>query len=130
VKWDPRSDRNRSLRAQVDLVVALQAVSPHDVATGLGTVGVNGYREAALFQPLLEVAEPTRRVQRHPAASQRTTKTETGSDTFLQEFTSELEALGGYNAGQALGIAEILLPKLGRVQRGQAAGRRDAYPAS
>jgi hypothetical protein len=56
VKWDPRSDRNRSLRAQVDLVVALQAVSPHDVCDRLGTVAVNGYREAALFQPLLEVA--------------------------------------------------------------------------
>jgi len=42
-------------------------------------------------------------------AGQRTAKTANG-ETFLQEFTSELEALGGYSAAQALGIAEILLP--------------------
>src|SRR6266571_4321833 len=42
-------------------------------------------------------------------AAQRTTTTADGQ-TFLDLFTSELEALGGYSAGQAKGIAEILLP--------------------
>src|SRR5256885_6591886 len=42
-------------------------------------------------------------------AAQRTTST-AASGTFLQEFTSELQALGGYSASQALAIAEILLP--------------------
>src|SRR5919198_3599533 len=44
-------------------------------------------------------------------ASQRTTSTSTG-ETFLQLFTSELEALGGYSASQATAIAEILLPDI------------------
>ena len=42
-------------------------------------------------------------------AAQRTTKTASG-ETFLQLFTDELEALGGYTATQADGIAKILLP--------------------
>lgn len=42
-------------------------------------------------------------------AAQRTTKTANGQ-TFLELFTTELEALGGYSEAQALGIAEILLP--------------------
>ncbi len=42
-------------------------------------------------------------------ADQRTALIASGQ-TFLQEFTSELEALGGYSAAQALAIAEILLP--------------------
>ena len=42
-------------------------------------------------------------------AVQRTTVTSNGQ-TFLQLFQSELEALGGYSAAQALGIADILLP--------------------
>lgn len=42
-------------------------------------------------------------------ADQRTTQT-ASSGTFLQEFTSELQALGGYSASDALSIAEILLP--------------------
>ena len=42
-------------------------------------------------------------------ADQRTATTMNGQ-TFLQLFTSELEALGGYNASQATAIAEILLP--------------------
>lgn len=42
-------------------------------------------------------------------AAQRTTRTSNGQ-TFLDLFTSELEALGGYSAAQARGIAEILLP--------------------
>jgi hypothetical protein len=44
-------------------------------------------------------------------ADQRTAKTANG-ETFLQLFTDELEALGGYNASQANGIAEILLPDI------------------
>jgi hypothetical protein len=44
-------------------------------------------------------------------AAQRTTQT-ASSGTFLQEFTTELEALGGYTAEQALAIAEILLPDI------------------
>jgi hypothetical protein len=44
-------------------------------------------------------------------ADQRTATTSTG-ETFLQLFTSELEALGGYSASQATGIAEILLPDI------------------
>ncbi len=44
-------------------------------------------------------------------ADQRTAKTANG-ETFLQLFTDELEALGGYTASQALGIAEILLPDI------------------
>ncbi len=42
-------------------------------------------------------------------ADQRTAKTASG-ETFLQLFTDELEALGGYTATQADGIAKILLP--------------------
>jgi hypothetical protein len=42
-------------------------------------------------------------------ANQRTALT-AANGTFLQEFTSELQALGGYSASQALAIAEILLP--------------------
>jgi hypothetical protein len=42
-------------------------------------------------------------------ADQRTAKTSNG-ETFLQLFTDELEALGGYSASQATAIAEILLP--------------------
>jgi hypothetical protein len=44
-------------------------------------------------------------------ADQRTTQT-AASGTFLQEFTTDLEALGGYSASQALAIAEILLPDI------------------
>jgi len=46
-----------------------------------------------------------------PPASQRSTVTSTGN-TFLQNFTSTLETLGGYTAAQATGIAEILLPDI------------------
>jgi len=42
-------------------------------------------------------------------ADQRDAPTASGP-TFLQVFTSELEALGGYGAAQATAIAEILLP--------------------
>jgi Domain of unknown function (DUF4331) len=42
-------------------------------------------------------------------ADQRTAMT-ASSGTFLQEFVAELQALGGYSAAQATGIAEILLP--------------------
>jgi hypothetical protein len=42
-------------------------------------------------------------------ADQRTAVTMSGQ-TFLQVFTSELEALGGYSAADAEGIARILLP--------------------
>jgi hypothetical protein len=42
-------------------------------------------------------------------ADQRTAMT-ASSGTYLQEFTSELQALGGYSAAQALAIAEVLLP--------------------
>jgi hypothetical protein len=41
--------------------------------------------------------------------NQRDAATSSGQ-TFLQVFTSELEALGGYSAAQADGIAKILLP--------------------
>jgi hypothetical protein len=44
-------------------------------------------------------------------ANQRTTVTLNGQ-TFLQLFTSELQALGGYTAAQARAIAEILLPDI------------------
>jgi hypothetical protein len=44
-------------------------------------------------------------------ADMRTALTASGQ-TFLQEFQSELEALGGYTATQALGIADILLPDI------------------
>ena len=46
-----------------------------------------------------------------PPASQRSAVTSTGQ-TFLQNFTSTLETLGGYTASQATGIAEILLPDI------------------
>src|SRR5438270_2173060 len=42
-------------------------------------------------------------------ADQRAAKTMSGQ-TFLQVFTSELQALGGYTMSQAEGIAKILLP--------------------
>jgi len=44
-------------------------------------------------------------------ADQRGAKTLSGQ-TFLQVFTSELEALGGYTMTQAEGIAKILLPDI------------------
>jgi len=44
-----------------------------------------------------------------PPAAQPSTPTSTGP-TFLQEFESTLEKLGGYNATQAAAIANILLP--------------------
>jgi hypothetical protein len=44
-----------------------------------------------------------------PPAAQRTTPTLSGQ-TYLQVFTAELEALGGYSAAQAESIAKILLP--------------------
>ncbi len=44
-------------------------------------------------------------------ARQRTALTASGQ-TFLQEFVSELEALGGYTAAQARGIADLLLPDI------------------
>lgn len=46
-----------------------------------------------------------------PPASQRSTVTSTGQ-TFLQNFTSTLQTLGGYTEAQATGIAEILLPDI------------------
>ena len=46
-----------------------------------------------------------------PPERQRSTVTSTGQ-TFLQNFIATLEALGGYNASQAAGIAEILLPDI------------------
>src|SRR5207237_10887440 len=42
-------------------------------------------------------------------ADQRAALTLAGP-TFLEEFTSELEALGGYSSSQATAIADILLP--------------------
>lgn len=42
-------------------------------------------------------------------ADQRNATTAAGP-TFLQQFISELQALGGYSVAQATGIAEILLP--------------------
>ena len=42
-------------------------------------------------------------------ADQRSAATASGP-TFLEQFTSELQTLGGYTASQAMGIAEILLP--------------------
>jgi uncharacterized protein DUF4331 len=44
-----------------------------------------------------------------PPAAQPTTRTLSGQ-TFLAQFQSELEALGGYSASDALAIAKILLP--------------------
>ena len=44
-------------------------------------------------------------------ADQRSAST-AASGTFLQEFTAELQALGGYSAAQALAIAQILLPDI------------------
>jgi Domain of unknown function (DUF4331) len=54
-------------------------------------------------------------------ADQRTAKTANG-ETFLQEFTDELEALGGYNAADATGIAKILLPDILTFDYSSAAG--------
>lgn len=44
-------------------------------------------------------------------ADQRTAST-AANGTFLQEFTAELQALGGYSASKALAIAKILLPDI------------------
>ena len=46
-----------------------------------------------------------------PPDAQRSTVTSTGG-TFLQNFVSALETLGGYTAAQATGIADILLPDI------------------
>jgi hypothetical protein len=46
-----------------------------------------------------------------PPDRQRSTVTSTGN-TFLQNFISALETLGGYTASQAAGLAEILLPDI------------------
>ena len=54
-------------------------------------------------------------------AAQRSAATAEGP-TFLEEFTSELEALGGYSAGDALAIAEILLPDILTFDYSSAAG--------
>ncbi len=44
-------------------------------------------------------------------ADQRSTATN-GGPTYLEQFTSELQTLGGYSSLQARGIAEILLPDI------------------
>jgi len=54
-------------------------------------------------------------------AAQRTATTASG-DTFLQVFTAELEALGGYSATQAKSIAKILLPDVLTYDSSSAAG--------
>jgi len=54
-------------------------------------------------------------------AAQRTTVTANGQ-TCLQLFTSELEALGGYSATQAGGIAQVLLPDVLTFNYSSAAG--------
>lgn len=54
-------------------------------------------------------------------ADQRTAIT-AANGTFLQEFISELEALGGYSAAQATGIADILLPDILTFDYSSAAG--------
>ena len=54
-------------------------------------------------------------------AAQRSAATAEGP-TFLEEFTSELEALGGYSAGDALAIAELLLPDILTFDYSSAAG--------
>jgi Domain of unknown function (DUF4331) len=54
-------------------------------------------------------------------AAQRSAATAEGP-TFLEQFTSELEALGGYSAGDALAIAEILLPDVLTFDYSSAAG--------
>jgi hypothetical protein len=54
-------------------------------------------------------------------AAQRTTVT-AGGQTFLQVFSSELQALGGYSAAQALAIADILLPDVLTFDYSSAAG--------
>jgi hypothetical protein len=46
-----------------------------------------------------------------PPARQRSTVTSTGK-TFLANFVSTLETLGGYSTSQATGIAKILLPDI------------------
>jgi Domain of unknown function (DUF4331) len=46
-----------------------------------------------------------------PPQRQRTTVTSTGK-TFLENFESTLETLGGYSATQAAGVAKILLPDI------------------
>jgi hypothetical protein len=46
-----------------------------------------------------------------PPARQRSTVTSTGK-TFLANFVSTLETLGGYSTSQATGIANILLPDI------------------
>ena len=46
-----------------------------------------------------------------PPDQQRSTVTSTGN-TFLQNFVTALQALGGYTTSQATGIAEILLPDI------------------
>lgn len=54
-------------------------------------------------------------------ADMRSAKTAAGQ-TFLEEFTAELQALGGYTQAQALGIAEILLPDVLTFDYSSAAG--------
>jgi hypothetical protein len=54
-------------------------------------------------------------------SAQRNAATAEGP-TFLEEFTSELEALGGYSAVDALAIAEILLPDVLTFDYSSAAG--------
>jgi hypothetical protein len=55
-----------------------------------------------------------------PAAQGRTVTA--NGQTFLELFTSELEALGGYSAAQAGGIAQILLPDVLTFNYNSAAG--------
>ena len=54
-------------------------------------------------------------------ADQRTAVTMSGQ-TYLELFTAELQALGGYSAGDALAIAQILLPDILTYDYSSAAG--------
>jgi hypothetical protein len=60
-----------------------------------------------------------------PPAKQRQLRSvdpPTAGETFLDKFRDELEALGGYSAAQALGIAKILLPDVLTFDYSSAAG--------
>src|SRR5579864_9237272 len=84
------------------LVPMLMQPDHRTQADQMGRPAINTVFNHATDKNLFNVTQP---------AAQRNTVTANGQ-TFLQLFTSELEALGGYSASQAAGIAQILLPDI------------------
>ena len=104
---------NPSIGVWVRTLVPM-TMQPHHLtqADQMGRPAINTVFNHGPDKNLFNVTQP---------AAQRNAATAEGP-TFLEEFTSELEALGGYSAGDALAIAEILLPDVLTFDYSSAAG--------